>query len=90
MSHAKHSRRRERKKARSPEAKSIATKIRRGIFPAFFLAKAAEGSNQLERDKKGRLTMRQIGTMKSLMTLPEVKKNEDPIDQPTPEVPDSA
>ncbi len=73
MSLSAQTRRKARRKAETREAKSLRNLIRKGKMPTFFLAKAKEGNNQLERDAKGKLTWRQVGTFKALMELPEVQ-----------------
>ncbi len=67
--------RKRRRAERTQEVKHLCNLIRRGVYPRYFFAKQEEGKNQLERDKKGKLTWRQIGTFKALMALPEVKQN---------------
>lgn len=74
MSTAKTRRKKEKRRHLSQEARSIINKIRSGIFPRYFFAKKEEGSGQLERDAKGKLTWRLISTYRALMALPEAKK----------------
>lgn len=85
MSQAKQTARKERRRALSREVKMLRNNIRRGIMPAFHLAKQKGSADRLERDVKGKLTWRQVGTFKALMDLPEVKPNvsEDQSNSPT-------
>ncbi len=92
MSQAREARRKERRKAKTPEQKALRNAIRNGKFPRFFLAKEVEGNNLLERAydpshpyRGPKLTWRQVGTFQALMSLPEVKPNvsEDQPQDPT-------
>lgn len=73
MSQSKQAGRKERRRNQTREVKMLRNNIRRGILPAFHLAKQKGSGDRLERDSKGKLTWRQVGTFQALMALPEVK-----------------
>ena len=73
MSYAKNRHKKDRKKDRTPEERAVANKIRNGVFPRHFFTKQEIGSNQLQRDKKGRLTWKIESTYKAL-----TEKTDDP------------
>jgi hypothetical protein len=74
MSASQNRKRKAAKKRRSLEEKDIACKIRRGIFPSFFLAKMKPGTSDLLREPRGklkrpRLVWKLVGTLKALMNI---------------------
>lgn len=94
MSYAKHRARRDRRIKQTREVKMLRNNIRRGIMPAFHLAKEVDGGNFLERKlvskSRRKLTWRQVGTFQALMALPEVKNDSENNPQDSPSSPQSA